>query len=453
MFKARVQFWRRIDRLIGFESDNEIAAKFSRERIKSVRNTIHIYYLTIIAPFIGIAWVTWEQTPTRIMAGILVLAVITRFRHWVLPLPEGASEDVNPVAARVTGFMVVLLSCSQTLFYLSLAFGSIAFNNENMAWLQILSLALLAGLTQGAALTGIVFASRVIFFCFVLPLVAAVLYIYAGNNLPASVAVIVLTVVSLYLAETSHKMQLSLFKAQFDADAALVGMERTNLELVDARRTAQRQAEFDNLTGVRNRLAFIHDVEAKLDGGQCGLLAVIDLDRFKEINDSLGHDMGDRLLIEVARRLRAGTRSTDMVARFGGDEFAMLLTLRDTDDALDVERRLHVLHQSICEKVNLEGITFEIGASVGVAGWPDHGFDSAMILRHADTAMYEAKRQQSGVVWYEPELDADAPRRLDLYLSARSALEGHDLYVNYQPKISATTGQITGAEALARWKH
>ena len=221
MFKARVQFWRRIDRLIGFESDNEIAAKFSRERIKSVRNTIHIYYLTIIAPFIGIAWVTWDQTPTRIMAGILVLAVITRFRHWVLPLPEGASEDVNPVAARVTGFMVVLLSCSQTLFYLSLAFGSIAFNNENMAWLQILSLALLAGLTQGAALTGIVFASRVIFFCFVLPLVAAVLYIYAGNNLPASVAVIVLTVVSLYLAETSHKMQLSLLKAQFDADAAL----------------------------------------------------------------------------------------------------------------------------------------------------------------------------------------------------------------------------------------
>ena len=216
----------------------------------------------------------------------------------------------------------------------------------------------------------------------------------------------------------------------------------------------ETQAQHDALTGLPNRLTFEVALTASLSkSDQRGVVIMIDLDRFKEINDSLGHDMGDRLLIEVARRLRAGTRSTDMVARFGGDEFAMLLTLRDTDDALDVERRLHVLHQSICEKVNLEGITFEIGASVGVAGWPDHGFDSAMILRHADTAMYEAKRQQSGVVWYEPELDADAPRRLDLYLSARSALEGHDLYVNYQPKISATTGQITGAEALARWKH
>ncbi|MFW2336336.1 putative bifunctional diguanylate cyclase/phosphodiesterase [Ilumatobacter sp.] len=216
----------------------------------------------------------------------------------------------------------------------------------------------------------------------------------------------------------------------------------------------ETQAQHDALTGLSNRLTFEVALTASLSNpDHRGVVLMIDLDRFKEINDSLGHDMGDRLLIEVARRLRAAGRSTDLVARFGGDEFAMLLSLRDTDTDDDVDRRLRALHESICAKFNLEGITFEIGASLGVVSWPELGHDSATILRHADTAMYEAKRQQAGVVWYEPALDADAPRRLDLYLSARAALESGDLFVHYQPKISTVTGGITGAEALARWTH
>ena len=455
MFKARVQFWRRIDRLIGFESDNEIAAKFSRERIKSVRNTIHIYYLTIIAPFIGIAWVTWDQTPTRIMAGVLVLAVITRFRHWVLPLPAGASEDVNPVAARVTGFMVVLLSCSQTMFYLLLAFGSVAFNNGNTAWLQILSLALLAALTQGAALTGIIFASRVIFFCFVLPLVAAVLYIYAGNNLPASVAVIVLTVVSLYLAETSYKMQLRLFKAQFDADAALVGMERTNLELIDARRSAQRQAEFDNLTGVRNRLAFIHDVEAKLDGGQCGLLAVIDLDRFKPINDLYGHHAGDVVLRHVARRLQRVSPAGTIVGRLGGDEFGIFIggsscpeelgaLVATCDDALVQLRK----------PMRLSNALVSVGGCAGACVLGEDAPDVDRALRDADAALYVAKRENLETTKLFDGAIQEETRRLhaiEAELMEIGTIE--HMTLAYQPILNLKTGELTSFEALARWNH
>ncbi len=216
----------------------------------------------------------------------------------------------------------------------------------------------------------------------------------------------------------------------------------------------ETQAQHDALTGLSNRLTFEVALTASLSNADHrGVVLMIDLDRFKEINDSLGHDMGDRLLVEVANRLRAAGRSTDLVARFGGDEFAMLLSLRDSDTDADIDHRLRVLHESICAKFNLEGITFEIGASLGVVKWPELGHDSATILRHADTAMYEAKRQQAGVVWYEPALDADAPRRLDLYLSARAALESDDLFVHYQPKISTVTGAITGAEALARWTH
>ncbi len=216
----------------------------------------------------------------------------------------------------------------------------------------------------------------------------------------------------------------------------------------------ETQAQHDALTGLANRLSFEVALTASLGKPtQRGVVVMIDLDRFKEINDSLGHDMGDRLLIEVADRLRTHMRSTDMVARFGGDEFAMLMNLRPHEDRADFERRLVSVHRHLCSKVNLEGITFEIGASLGVAQWPLDGTESARVLQRADTAMYHAKRNQLGVVWYDAELDVDAPRRLDLYLSARDALEGHDLFVHFQPKVSTTTGEITGAEALARWTH
>ncbi len=216
----------------------------------------------------------------------------------------------------------------------------------------------------------------------------------------------------------------------------------------------ETQAQHDALTGLANRLSLEVALTASLGKpAQRGIVVMIDLDRFKEINDSLGHDMGDRLLIEVGERLRSHVRSTDMVARFGGDEFAMLMNLRPSEGRADFERRLVAVHQHLCSKVNLDGITFEIGASLGVSQWPLDGIESARILQRADTAMYHAKRNQLGVVWYDVELDIDAPRRLDLYLSARDALEGQDLFVHFQPKVSTTTGEITGAEALARWTH
>jgi diguanylate cyclase (GGDEF)-like protein len=214
------------------------------------------------------------------------------------------------------------------------------------------------------------------------------------------------------------------------------------------------QAQHDALTGLANRLTFEVALTASLTKpDQRGVVVMIDLDRFKEINDSLGHDMGDRLLIEVGERLGSHMRTTDMVARFGGDEFALLMSHRPNEDRAIFEERIVEIHRHLCEKVKLDGITFEIGASLGVSQWPQHGTESARVLHRADTAMYHAKRNQLGVVWYDEELDIDAPRRLDLYLSARDALEQHDMHVHFQPKVSVATGEITGAEALARWSH
>lgn len=216
----------------------------------------------------------------------------------------------------------------------------------------------------------------------------------------------------------------------------------------------ETQAQHDGLTGLPNRLNFEIALTSSLaNQDQSGVVVMVDLDRFKEINDSLGHETGDKLLIEIGRRLRSATRSTDMVARLGGDEFAMLLMHRDTDGPGDFTCRLDDIHESLVAKVELDGIMFEIGASVGVAQWPEQGTDSATVMHRADTAMYQAKRNQLGVVWYSPELDSDAPRRLDLYLSARAALENEDFYIHLQPKVSLSTGEITGAEALVRWIH
>ncbi|MGI9644651.1 MAG: putative bifunctional diguanylate cyclase/phosphodiesterase [Ilumatobacteraceae bacterium] len=215
----------------------------------------------------------------------------------------------------------------------------------------------------------------------------------------------------------------------------------------------ETQAQHDALTGLPNRLSFeIALTSCLADADRSGAVIMVDLDRFKEINDSLGHEMGDQLLIEVARRLSAATRSTDMVARFGGDEFAMLLADRAGGPVVLDERILEI-HEALTRSVQLNGITFQVGASLGAAKWPAQGTESASLLHRADTAMYQAKRNQLGVVWYTPELDDDAPRRLDLYLSAGSALENEEFYVHLQPKVSTSDGRITGAEALTRWTH
>jgi diguanylate cyclase (GGDEF)-like protein len=222
-----------------------------------------------------------------------------------------------------------------------------------------------------------------------------------------------------------------------------------------ASRRLRHQALHDGLTGLPNRTALYQRVvrvvgSVRSFGGLAGLL-LIDLDRFKEVNDTLGHDQGDRLLRDVADRLRGALRRGDTLARLGGDEFAVLLhDLPDRAGAVELASRLL---RALEEPFVVRGVTVQLEASVGVALCPDHGTDVTALVRRADVAMYEAKREQARVRVYDAARDPHSPARLQRLGELRTALAGGELVLHYQPKVSVDGGEVTGVEALVRWEH
>jgi diguanylate cyclase (GGDEF)-like protein len=222
-----------------------------------------------------------------------------------------------------------------------------------------------------------------------------------------------------------------------------------------ASRRLRFQAMHDTLTGLPNRIALYERVgrvtgSVRTYGGLAGLL-LIDLDRFKEVNDTLGHDHGDRLLQDVAERLRAALRRGDTLARLGGDEFAVLLQdLPDRAAAVELAARLL---GALERPFVVRGVTVQLEASVGVALCPDHGLDVTTLVKRADVAMYEAKREEGHIRVYDAGRDPNSPERLQRAGELRAALAAGELVLHYQPKVSVDGGEVTGVEALVRWQH
>jgi len=217
----------------------------------------------------------------------------------------------------------------------------------------------------------------------------------------------------------------------------------------------EHQALHDALTGLPNRELFRDRIDqairASRRSGEVAVVMIMDLDHFKEINDTLGHHHGDLLLQEVSHRLEAALRDSDTVARLGGDEFGVLLPrVGNSQDATNVAQQLLV---ALREPFVLEGMRLEIDASIGIALYPVHGEDVEMLNQRADIAMYSAKQAGRGYQIFEPELDRHSPRRLALAGGLRSAINQGEIKLYYQPKADLRTGSIVGVEALARWDH
>ncbi|MFE6305383.1 putative bifunctional diguanylate cyclase/phosphodiesterase [Nocardiopsis sp. NPDC057823] len=215
------------------------------------------------------------------------------------------------------------------------------------------------------------------------------------------------------------------------------------------------QANHDELTGLANRKLLTVRAHQEIDaarrrGGRVGLL-LLDLDRFKEVNDTLGHPTGDRLLQTVAGRLTHSVRPGDLVARLGGDEFAVLLPqIRDTEAAAEVAARLR---GALSEPVRLDGMDLDLEASIGIALHPEDAVDFEHLMQRADVAMYVAKSARSGVESYDPGKDRNSTARLSLFSELRRGLTEGALEMHYQPKVSLDDGHAVGLEALARWRH
>ena len=179
--------------------------------------------------------------------------------------------------------------------------------------------------------------------------------------------------------------------------------------------------------------------------------ALLDLNQFKEVNDTLGHDQGDRLLAMVAVRLRESLRAVDTVARLGGDEFAVLLT-----DDVSPRRTLRAAERVLAcfdGPHDMDGMSLQCGASLGVAIYPEHGDDAEDLRKHADIAMYTAKRRGGGVAVYDPERDRPNLERLTLVGQLRHGLDNAELQVHYQPVVDLSSARVVRVEALVRWNH
>jgi len=239
--------------------------------------------------------------------------------------------------------------------------------------------------------------------------------------------------------------------------------------LADARHLAQEleataaeqahQAAHDALTGLPNRVSFTRHLGLAMDAARAGggsvAVVLLDLDGFKDVNDTLGHHCGDQLLTRVGPRIARTLREGELVARLGGDEFGLVLTTdRDGDaavgDVLAVLRR--VLH-AFDEPFVVDGVTLSLAASAGVAVGPEHGESPSALLQHADVAMYRAKAGHDPVVVYRSALDDHDPRKLRLLSQLRAGIDAGELVLDYQPLLHLASGCVRGVEALVRWQH
>ncbi len=267
------------------------------------------------------------------------------------------------------------------------------------------------------------------------------------------------------LAQVFNHMAERLQSLMADRDQAVLELARSNqsleervhertLELQSLNAAIAHQAMHDPLTELPNRSLLLERLQQAIRLGKRNntrlAFLMLDLNNFKEVNDTLGHPEGDRLLREVANRLPAALRESDTVGRLGGDEFGIVLPEVEIDQAWQVAAKII---STLAPCFSLEGQVISISASIGIALYPDHGEEHTALIRHADVAMYESKHREGKPCVYDPEFDHYTTRRLALMADLHQAIHKNELELHYQPQVDLRRNRVVAVEALLRWKH
>jgi diguanylate cyclase (GGDEF)-like protein/PAS domain S-box-containing protein len=249
-------------------------------------------------------------------------------------------------------------------------------------------------------------------------------------------------------------VDISLSRVRLNTERLYTAIVRDIRERRAQQRRLQHQATHDSLTGLPNRAALLSHLEAALAPGSARAslaLLMLDLCRFKEVNDTLGHNVGDRVLCDVAQRFAAALGDRGLIARIGGDEFTVMIDSPENDAQIATTAQL--LSDCLRAPIDVVGIAIEVGVSIGVARYPHDASDAQILLRQADVAMYVAKRRGSTFEYYDAAHDGNSVRKLAIGGDLRSAIASGALEMHFQPQVNLRTGMVESAEALLRWTH
>jgi diguanylate cyclase (GGDEF)-like protein/PAS domain S-box-containing protein len=248
-------------------------------------------------------------------------------------------------------------------------------------------------------------------------------------------------------------VEISVSRVRLNTERLYTAIVRDIRERRAQHRRLQHQATHDSLTGLPNRAALLTHLEYSLSTGPDPSIALLMLDlcRFKEVNDTLGHNIGDRVLVDVAQRFSDALGSRGLIARIGGDEFTVVIDAPQSNEVIATTSQ--ILVDCLRAPIDVAGISIEVGVNIGIARFPQDASDAQTLLRHADVAMYVAKRRGAPYEYYDAAHDENSVRKLAIGGELRAAIAGNALELHFQPQVNLRSGMVDSAEALLRWFH
>ena len=425
--------------------DSDLDARVRREQVALLFASVPFSVAGVLMACLFLSYMFWEHLDHRLILGWLAGAVlVSSFRL----AQYRRSRRQDPERLEVDHWWQQALLSALLSASIWAGAGLLLYPIDSLA-LQFFFLAILAGIYSGAAGTlSPVFPALVLFLA-VTSLPVFWQFMRRGDETGLLLGILLLALLGVIL-QSARRLQKMI------ADTLTMRQEKAMAEA-----TIRRQAYYDELTGLPNRRLLFDHLQRELDRsrrhGHLGALLFLDLDYFKNVNDSLGHAVGDRLLQQVARRLSQRLRSEDLVARLGGDEFVIVLAEvgNDPDRALTgVQRAAQNILDLFHRPFEVDGNTLHVSASMGVVLFPGKRAGSpGELLQQADVAMYRAKEEgRDAFRFFHPGMQRALERRLEIQRDLRQALDAGQMELYYQPQTDLQ-GNILGAEALVRWNH